>query len=417
MPSAAHRLALEVRDLSRTFGARKALDGVSFELPAGAFLSIFGPNGAGKTTLRQGAHHAARPRRRARRRCVGLDVVEDAVELRERIGLISHNPLLYPDLTAEENLEFFADMYGLDDPKARIRELLERRRARPPPPRPRAHVLARHAAAALDRARAAAPPRRASSSTSRTRASTRTRWTSSTRSSRRSATEHTFVMISHDLAKGLELCSHALILAQGQGRAVRGEGGDRRRRVRGDLPRDRRAWGCRSPWPRRPACASRRAAVQGDPAQGHRHGAAHQRDAHVDGPVHAARRWSSTTSRCRRPAPAFDVRLIAGGLLWLAFVFTSMLGLNRSLVHEKDQGCLEALLLSPVDRPVIFFAQGDRQPHLPAHRRGAHRAAVLLPVPVRASGFGGPLWMLALVAARRRRSASRESARCLRRCR
>jgi heme exporter protein B len=54
---------------------------------------------------------------------------------------------------------------------------------------------------------------------------------------------------------------------------------------------------------------------------------------------------------------AFDVRLIAGGLLWLAFLFTSMLGLNRSLVHEKDQGCLEALLLAPVDRPVIFFGK------------------------------------------------------------
>jgi heme exporter protein B len=53
----------------------------------------------------------------------------------------------------------------------------------------------------------------------------------------------------------------------------------------------------------------------------------------------------------------FDVRLIAAGLLWLAFLFTSMLGLNRSLVHEKDQGCLEALLLSPVDRPIIFFAK------------------------------------------------------------
>ena len=44
-------LALEVRDLSRTFGARKALDNVSFELEQGAFLSIFGPNGAGKSTL------------------------------------------------------------------------------------------------------------------------------------------------------------------------------------------------------------------------------------------------------------------------------------------------------------------------------------------------------------------------------
>jgi heme exporter protein B len=55
----------------------------------------------------------------------------------------------------------------------------------------------------------------------------------------------------------------------------------------------------------------------------------------------------------------FDVRLVAAGLLWLAFTFTSMLGLNRSLVHEKDQGCLDALLLSPVDRPVIFFAKAS----------------------------------------------------------
>jgi len=43
--------ALEVRGLTRTFGARTALDKVDFDLPAGAFLSIFGPNGAGKTTL------------------------------------------------------------------------------------------------------------------------------------------------------------------------------------------------------------------------------------------------------------------------------------------------------------------------------------------------------------------------------
>jgi len=53
----------------------------------------------------------------------------------------------------------------------------------------------------------------------------------------------------------------------------------------------------------------------------------------------------------------FDVRGIAAGLLWLVFIFTSLLGLNRSLVHEKDQGCLDALLLSPIDRPVIFFGK------------------------------------------------------------
>jgi heme exporter protein B len=54
---------------------------------------------------------------------------------------------------------------------------------------------------------------------------------------------------------------------------------------------------------------------------------------------------------------AFDIKPIAPGLLWAAFIFMSLLGLNRSFVHEKDQGVLDALLLSPVDRPVIYFAK------------------------------------------------------------
>ena len=96
---------------------RKALDEVSFELPQGAFLSIFGPNGAGKTTLLKVLTTLTAAVARARRRSSASTWSQDAVELRSRIGLISHNPLLYPDLTAEENLEFFADMYGIDDPK------------------------------------------------------------------------------------------------------------------------------------------------------------------------------------------------------------------------------------------------------------------------------------------------------------
>lgn len=53
----------------------------------------------------------------------------------------------------------------------------------------------------------------------------------------------------------------------------------------------------------------------------------------------------------------FDFTRIAAGLLFLAIIFTSMLGLNRSLVHEQDQGCLEALLLAPIDRPIIFLGK------------------------------------------------------------
>jgi heme exporter protein A len=209
-----HMPALEVDRLTRQFGLRKALDGVSFELPQGAFLSIFGPNGAGKTTLLRVLTTLLNPSS-GTARIFGLDVQADAVELRAQIGFISHNPLLYPDLTAEENLEFFADMYGVDDPKARVRELLcdvelDHRRldvvrtfsrgmlqrlsiARALLHRPKVIFLDEpysgldpHAMDILDNLVA------------QVRA------------------EHTFVMVSHDLDKGLELCSHALILANGK---------------------------------------------------------------------------------------------------------------------------------------------------------------------------------------------------------
>ncbi|MDO8916152.1 MAG: heme exporter protein CcmB [Coriobacteriia bacterium] len=93
----------------------------------------------------------------------------------------------------------------------------------------------------------------------------------------------------------------------------------------------------------------------------------------------------------------FDIRLIAAGLVWLAFVFTSMLGLNRSLVHEKDQGCLEALLLAPVDRPVIFFAKA-------VGNLIFLLIVEVVTVPIFAVAFmsgrpiAGPFWMLVLSA-------------------
>ena len=74
-------LALEVEELTRTFGARKALDSVSFSLPEGAFLSIFGPNGAGKTTLVKVLTTLTAPTS-GKAKVAGLDVVEGAVQMR-----------------------------------------------------------------------------------------------------------------------------------------------------------------------------------------------------------------------------------------------------------------------------------------------------------------------------------------------
>ena len=205
--------ALEVRELSRTFGARKALDRVTFEAPVGSFLSIFGPNGAGKTTMLKILSTLGVPSKGSAR-VLGLDVVEDAVELRERIGFISHNPLLYPDLSAEENLEFFAEIYCLENPKARIRELLtavelDHRRLDLVRTFSRGMLQRLSIARALlhapeiiflDEPYSGLDPH-AMDILDSLIAQIRD--------------EHTFVMISHDLQKGLELCSHALILAKG----------------------------------------------------------------------------------------------------------------------------------------------------------------------------------------------------------
>jgi heme exporter protein A len=105
------------------FGTRKALDKLDFSLPEGAFLSIFGPNGAGKTTLLRVLATLARASS-GNARLFGLDLKEKPDEIRERIGFISHRSMLYPDLTAEENLLFVAQLYGIEDAADRVSEML-----------------------------------------------------------------------------------------------------------------------------------------------------------------------------------------------------------------------------------------------------------------------------------------------------
>jgi heme exporter protein A len=107
--------ALAVEDLARSFGHVRALRGVSFALGRGEVLAIFGPNGAGKSTLLRllaGVLHADR----GRILLGGTPLVRGDALQRRRIGLISHASLLYDGLTAAENLEFYARLYGLADP-------------------------------------------------------------------------------------------------------------------------------------------------------------------------------------------------------------------------------------------------------------------------------------------------------------
>ncbi len=120
---------IEVNKVTKAFGHQVALRGVDLSLAEGEFLALFGPNGAGKTTLIRIVASLMLPTGGAVR-VRGEDLNKAATSLRRHIGLISHNPLLYGDLTPDENLNFFARMYdlpraGKESAAARIDAVLE----------------------------------------------------------------------------------------------------------------------------------------------------------------------------------------------------------------------------------------------------------------------------------------------------
>jgi heme exporter protein A len=117
---------IEAKNVVKVFGLRPVLRGVSLSVAPGEFLSLFGPNGAGKTTLLRILATLSRPTGGSVT-IGGYAVPNQAQQARGLIGLVSHQPLLYGDLTARENLEFYSRMYGLDKASrgARIDEVLK----------------------------------------------------------------------------------------------------------------------------------------------------------------------------------------------------------------------------------------------------------------------------------------------------
>jgi heme ABC exporter ATP-binding subunit CcmA len=122
-PEVAH--AVVARDVRKTFEFKPVLRGVSLTIPAGATVALLGPNGAGKTTLLRILATLARPSAGAIT-IDGLDLRRDAQDIRRRIGYLGHQPMLYEELTAEENLDFFARMYGMPDRHVGVGTLIER---------------------------------------------------------------------------------------------------------------------------------------------------------------------------------------------------------------------------------------------------------------------------------------------------
>lgn len=115
---------IEVRGLVKTFGPKPVLKGVDFYVGEGEFVALLGPNGAGKTTFLRILATLSRPRVGSVR-IAGHALPGQAAAVRRRLGVVSHQPLLYGDLTAEENLHFFGRMYGIEGREDRVREVLE----------------------------------------------------------------------------------------------------------------------------------------------------------------------------------------------------------------------------------------------------------------------------------------------------
>ncbi|MFN2638330.1 MAG: ATP-binding cassette domain-containing protein, partial [Gemmatimonadaceae bacterium] len=107
--SAAFAPVVDVHELTRFFGRRKALAGVSFSLSSGDCLAVFGPNGAGKTTLLRVLAGLLRPTS-GRAAVSGFDLPAGA-EVRASVGLISHQTMLYEALSPRENVSFAARLY------------------------------------------------------------------------------------------------------------------------------------------------------------------------------------------------------------------------------------------------------------------------------------------------------------------
>jgi len=119
--------SIAAEGLTKRFNGLTAVDDLSFKVEQGEIFGLLGPNGAGKTTTIRMLACLIQPSE-GEAYVGGFSVRDDALRVRETIGILTENPSLYERLSAHENLEFFAKAYGVDDPTTRserIRELME----------------------------------------------------------------------------------------------------------------------------------------------------------------------------------------------------------------------------------------------------------------------------------------------------
>lgn len=115
---------IEVHHLIKRFGPKVVLRNLEFGVDTGEFVALLGPNGAGKTTFLRILASLSGPTL-GQVRIAGFVLPQQSAAVRRRLGVVSHMPLLYGDLTAEENLRFYGKMYSVKKLPARIMEVLE----------------------------------------------------------------------------------------------------------------------------------------------------------------------------------------------------------------------------------------------------------------------------------------------------
>jgi heme exporter protein A len=115
---------IDVRNLIKRYGSKTVLNGLNFQVNSGEFVAILGPNGAGKTTLLRILSSIVRPTL-GEVFLNGYRLPDQSSEVRSQLGVVSHLPLLYGDLSAEENLQFYAKLYDLQESKKRIQAVLQ----------------------------------------------------------------------------------------------------------------------------------------------------------------------------------------------------------------------------------------------------------------------------------------------------
>lgn len=204
-----------MRALTKRFGMTKVLRGIDLELQPGEFLSLFGPNGAGKSTLLHILSTLMHPTS-GKARLLGHDIAEEGEEIRKYIGVLSHHPLLFPTLTAAENLKFYGQMFAVPDLNIRIETLLNDVELQEFHDRP-IENFSRGMQQRLAIARALLhQPRLLMLDEPYTGLDQHgiAFLTATLRTFKKSG--GTVVMVSHDFAQGLELCTKAAILKRGK---------------------------------------------------------------------------------------------------------------------------------------------------------------------------------------------------------